>query len=266
MADRFYWLKLKRDFFKRHDIRIIESMQNGKDYILFYLKLLCESVDHEGNLRFNDQIPYNEEMLATITNTNIDIVRSAIQMFSKLGMMEIMDDGTFYMNEVNKMIGSAVDNDNANRQRRFRERQKELALQESYDNVTKNNESKSIELEKDIELDNKEKIKKEKKASDEATHTYGEYKRIRLKDSQYKKLCDEFGESKTQLAITKLDEYVQSNNNKNGYKDFYLVLRKVIQQNWFKINDSEFTSGNNNQIIWEEAPELTPEEKAKYGW
>ena len=28
---RFYWLKLKKDFFKRHDIRIIEAMPNGKD-------------------------------------------------------------------------------------------------------------------------------------------------------------------------------------------------------------------------------------------
>lgn len=109
MADndkRYYWLKLKRDFFKRHDIRIIEDMPNGKDYILFYLKLLCESVDHEGGLRFSDEIPYNEEMLATITNTNIDVVRSAIRLFAQLKMMEILDDGTYYMREVNKMLGS----------------------------------------------------------------------------------------------------------------------------------------------------------------
>lgn len=142
---RYYWLKLKRDFFKRHDIRIIESMPNGKDYLLFYLKLLCESVDHDGNLRFSEQIPYNEEMLATITSTNIDIVRSAIKIFTQLEMMEIMDDGTYFMSEVNRMIGSAVDNDNANRQRRFRERKKQLSLQDRYDDVTKNNESKSIE-------------------------------------------------------------------------------------------------------------------------
>ena len=103
---KYFWLKLKRDFFKRHDIRIIESMPNGKDYILFYLKLLCESVDHEGNLRFSESIPYNDEMLATITNTNVDIVRSAVKVFTELGMMEVMDDGTFYMTEVNKMIGS----------------------------------------------------------------------------------------------------------------------------------------------------------------
>ena len=163
MGDKkFYWLKLKRDFFKRHDIRIIESMPNGKDYILFYLKLLCESVDHEGNLRFSEQIPYNEDMLATITDTNVDVVRSSIKIFTQLEMMEILDDGTYFMNEVQKMIGSAADNDNANRQRRFREKQKELALPDRYESVTKNNESKSIEIEKDIDIEIETEIETEK--------------------------------------------------------------------------------------------------------
>ena len=163
MDGKYYWLKLKRDFFKRHDIRIIESMPNGKDYILFYLKLLCESVDHDGNLRFSEQIPYNEDMLATITNTNVDIVRSAIKIFAQLGMMEIMDDGTYYMHEVEKMIGSAADNDNANRQRRFRERQKQLALEDSVtkcnasitDGITKDNESKRKSKSKEKDKDNR---------------------------------------------------------------------------------------------------------------
>lgn len=103
------------------------------------------------------------------------------------------------------------------------------------------------------DIDNKENIKE--KVSGETAHTYGEYKRVRLKDSQYEKLVAEFGKDKTDLAITKLDEYVQSNNNKNKYKDFYLVLRKVIKENWFKINDSdeEFTSQSKRTIEWEEA-------------
>ena len=146
MADqkRFYWLKLKKDFFKRHDMRIIEEMPNGKEYALFYLKLLCESIDHNGELRFSDHIPYSEDMLATITNTNVDIVRTAIKIMIELGMLELMDDGTIFMNKVENMIGSAVDNDNANRQRRYRERQKKaLALQNVTELVTNNNESKS---------------------------------------------------------------------------------------------------------------------------
>ena len=170
---KFYWLKLKRDFFKKHDIRIIETMPNGKDYLIFYLKLLCESIDHDGNLRFSDEIPYSVDMLSVITNTNVDIVKSAITLFTELKMMEILDDGTYYMSKVENMIGSAVDNDNANRQRRYREKQKEINLTKNselltncYENqpkiensvtknnasvthpVTKNNESKSIEIDK----------------------------------------------------------------------------------------------------------------------
>ena len=108
MADskKYYWLKLKRDFFKRHDIRIIEEMPNGKDYLLFYLKLLLESVDHEGSLRFSDTIPYNEQMLSVITNTNVDIVKSAMNLFIELKMIEVLDDKTIYMIEVEKHIGS----------------------------------------------------------------------------------------------------------------------------------------------------------------
>ncbi len=120
MSRKYYWLKLKKDFFKRHDIQIIESMPNGKDYVLFYLKLLCESIDHEGNLRFSEEIPYNEEMLATITRTNVDIVRSAIQLFTRLGMMELIDDGTLYMRGVEKMIGEETEW--AKKKREYREK------------------------------------------------------------------------------------------------------------------------------------------------
>lgn len=107
MAEKkYYWLKLKRDFFKRHDIRIIEELPNGKEYILLYLKLLLESIDHQGELRFSDTVPYNEQMLSVITNTNIDIVRSAMKMFVELNMIEMFDDQTIYMAEVEKLIGS----------------------------------------------------------------------------------------------------------------------------------------------------------------
>lgn len=160
MEGKYYWLKLRRDFFKRHDIQIVEDMPNGKDYILFYLKLLCESVDHEGNLRFSDTIPYSLEMLATITKTNVDIVRAAVEIFTSLDMMEVLDDGTIYMTEVSGMIGSAANNPNANRQRRFREKNNAPQLPTVTKNnanvtphVTKNNESKRKRKEKDLEIE-----------------------------------------------------------------------------------------------------------------
>jgi len=143
---KYYWLKLKRDFFKRHDIRIIEAMPNGKDYILFYLKLLLESIDHEGKLRFSDTIPYNEQMLSIITNTNIDIVKSAMEIFKELQMIDVYDDQTIYMAEVEKLIGSETKG--AARVRKHRENQKLLQCNAP---VTKCNTEIEIEKELDIE-------------------------------------------------------------------------------------------------------------------
>lgn len=149
---KFYWLKLKRDFFKRHDIRIIEEMPNGKDYILFYLKMLLESIDHGGHLRFNETIPYNEQMLSVITSTNIDLVRSAMRVFIQLKMVEILDDETIYMTEVQKMTGAETAW--AQKKRLYRGKQEEdttrtMSLPCPHD-VRQEIE---IEIEKEIELD-----------------------------------------------------------------------------------------------------------------
>ena len=153
MADKkYYWLKLKKDFFKRHDIRIVESMPNGKDYILFYLKMLLESIDHEGKLRFSETIPYNEEMLSIVTNTNVDIVHRAMEIFIELEMVEVKDDKTIFMQEVERLIGSETAG--ATRVREHRQRQKLLQcntyVTECNESVT---QSKSIEKEKEKELD-----------------------------------------------------------------------------------------------------------------
>lgn len=117
---RFYWLKLHKDFFKQHEIRIVEGMPNGKDYVLFYLKLLVESVSHEGDLRFSDTVPYNEQMLSILTDTNIDVVRSAMKIFTDLKMIEVLDDATIHMAEVQKLIGSETGK--AQRMREYREK------------------------------------------------------------------------------------------------------------------------------------------------
>jgi phage replisome organizer, putative, N-terminal region len=179
---KYYWLKLKRDFFKRHDIQIIEDMPNGKDYILFYLKLLCESVDHEGNLRFSDAIPYNEQMLSTITRTNIDIVRSAVKVFTNLQMMEFLDDGTIYMCEVDKMIGSESYWASQKRlQRQANSNQLDNHWTMSRQSPTCPSKSKSIEIEKDKELDIKKNTKRKYFENDNVNSIFLDFLEMRKK-------------------------------------------------------------------------------------
>ena len=241
MADtkKYYWLKLKRDFFKRHDIKIIESMENGKDYVLFYLKLLLESVDHDGTLRFSETVPYNDSMLATITDTNIDTVRSAVKVFSELGMMDRFDDGTLYMSQVESMLGSETSD--AVRMRRAREKKKQLLVthgESEQCSESFKNRSPELEIELDKEIE-KEKDKDTRETPDKPAkspkHKHGEYKHVLLTSDQYLKLCEEWGEPEVLRMIKILDEGIETKGYK--YKNHNLALRK------WKSNEKNQRSG-----------------------
>lgn len=217
-SEKFYWLRLKRDFFKRHDITLVEAMENGKDYVLFYLKLLCESIDHNGNLRFSETIPYNEKMLSVITNTNIDIVKSAIQVFQELNMIEILDDGTLYMQEITTMIGSETKW--AEKKREYR---KAIKGQCPHDVLTMSDKRKSIEKDKEKEKEKETEIEKEKKLKKKA---YGEYSNVKLTDDEYNRLCNDYGQEQTRKAIDFLDSYIKEKGYKT--KDHNLTLRRWV--------------------------------------
>ena len=105
-SGKFYWIKLKRDFFKRHDIHILSKMPHGNDIILFYLKLLLESTDHEGELRFSEDVPYSVDMLAAITDTDPEIAEQAVEILTKLKLYEDRTDGTIVLTKFNDMVGS----------------------------------------------------------------------------------------------------------------------------------------------------------------
>lgn len=157
MNKKYYWLKLNIDFFDREEIKLIEGMPNGKDYIIFYMKLLLKSTNTDGRLMFKDIIPYTDEMLATITNTNIDVVRSAVKMFIQLGLMDKLDDGALFMLETQNMIGSETEY--ARKKREYREKVKQGLLEDkAQDNIETKKDIVRQEIEKEIELDKDKKI------------------------------------------------------------------------------------------------------------
>lgn len=95
----------------------------------------------------------------------------------------------------------------------------------------------------------------------------GTYKRIKLTEEQYNKLIDEFGENYIKQIIEKLDEYVESNNNKNKYSNYNLVIRKAIREKWFKVEnlpdwfDKKIEKRNSTQKEQEEMKDLLKEFK-----
>ena len=230
MADskKYYWLKLKRDFFKRHDIRIIEEMPNGKDYILFYLKLLLESIDHEGTLRFSDAIPYNEQMLSVVTNTNIDIVRSAMKIFTELNMMEVMDDGTLYMSEVNKMIGSETEWAKKKRVQRAKEDNVPLLSSKCPTELEKE-KKKELYIESDVDVDMLD------TDSDLSTESQFELQQgilgkgvVLLTPEQDEALLDKLGLHGYDHYVSKLADFIIKNDAKVG--NHYATILKWAKE------------------------------------
>lgn len=215
---KYYWLKLKRDFFKRHDIRIIEEMPNGKEYLLFYLKLLVESIDHEGNLRFSDTIPYNEQMLSVVTNTNIDIVRSAVKMFYDLKMLDIKADKTIYMEEVKAMIGSET---------RWAEKKR---VQRQKDNVPLLSSQcpTEIEIEKEIDID---------------------YEKIL---TLYSSICISFPRIKTLTQKRKDAIKERITENKYTYEDFETLFTMAEQSSFLKGHNKDKWSATFDWLIKED--------------
>lgn len=102
---KYYYLKLKEDFFDSEDIKILESMENGYLYSNILLKMYLKSLKNNGELIFKDFIPYNPKMLATVTGHNIDILEKALSIFRQLGLIEVLDNGTIFMLDVQCFIG-----------------------------------------------------------------------------------------------------------------------------------------------------------------
>ena len=150
---KYYWLKLNLDFFEREEIRIIEDMPNGKEYCYFYMKLLVKSANSDGLLVFRGGVPYTLEMLASLTNTNIDIVRSAVKLFLNLGMMQRLEDKTLYLHEVQNMLG--CETEYARKKREYREKKKleVLGYNEDIIKITEDDEQDNIETAEDIQMD-----------------------------------------------------------------------------------------------------------------
>lgn len=108
-AKRYYWIKLKEDFFQDDAISWIEEQKDGKECCLFYLKLCLKSLRNQGVLvRYigDSLIPYDEKKLAEITSTRLQIVKKSIKLLSEAGLITVMDTGEIQIERFEEMAGN----------------------------------------------------------------------------------------------------------------------------------------------------------------
>lgn len=156
---RFYWLKLKNDFFSAKEIKKLRRIAGGDTFTIIYLKMLLKSLTSEGRLYFEGIEDTFVEELALDIDEDVDNVKVTVLFLQKQGLLLSGDEIEYTLPQAVENVGS--EGISAERMRRFRKSRIE-SLQ-SNSNVTPCNESVTpvkrlcnveIEIEKEIDINN----------------------------------------------------------------------------------------------------------------
>lgn len=103
---KFYWLKLKEDFFDDKVIRYLRRLPEGPSLVIIYLKMQLKSLKTEGFLKYDGIMPTCEEELALVLDENPMLVTGAINALEKMGVVERWENDTLYMAAMQELIGT----------------------------------------------------------------------------------------------------------------------------------------------------------------
>ena len=288
---KYYWLKLRLDFFDSPAIDFLFEQENGSEYVALYLKICAMVANTNGMLvkQINEiQIPYDVKRIAKDAKYfSIDTVGVALELYKKLGLILEEENGLLKVANYERMVGAEKDTDHikklsAERQRRFRERKKQALLDSKQaeeetsnvtdnvtvtqdsnvtDNVTVTSQSNVEYRDKRLEYRDKniENIKREsierKNKDKNLARSYGDYNNVILNDEEYQELQSVYGDAVNE-HIQILDEYIERTGKK--YNSCFLAIKKWVHNAYLE-KRGEKNGGKGNIKI--DMPEYMKQQK-----
>ena len=238
MAKKYYWLKLKEDFFNNIRMKKLRRIAGGEIFTIIYLKMQLLSLQNEGALIYEGIEETFTDEIALKIDEDPENVKLTCIFLQNCGLIEQTDANTFVLTETVDCIGK--ESESAKRMRKLRGNSEIKRLETSQcdtsvtqmcENVRECDTEKEIEKEKEIEI---EKEKKKTKKEKPVKHKYGEYNNVLLSDTEFEKLKAEFPND-YQSRIERLSGYMQSTGK--SYKDHLATIR-----NWAR-RDSKNGNG-----------------------
>lgn len=212
---KYYWIKLRKDFFERDDIDFILSQEKGCEYIVLYQMLCMKASNNDGFLgtKINEMIvPYDvKKITRDCKYFDYDTIIVALELYKKLGLVYEENNNVLKITDYDNLVGSETAW--AEKKRIYREKQKLLGQKK--DNVLEEIEiEKELDIEKDIDIDN----------NNSSSNIYDYYQNEigTLTPNQYEKLnsyCNYLPDELIKIAIDK--------SNDSGARNFK-YMEKIL--------------------------------------
>ena len=262
---KYYWIKLKTNFFDLPTIDWIMSQNNGCEYIVLYQMLCLKTANTDGKLvsQIGEMlIPYDIEKIARDTKYfSNDTIRVALELFKSLGLIYVSDDNTMTISNYDEMVG--CESQWAEKKRLYRQKQKQIEGQlqgQIEDNVRQEYRDKRLEIrdksieyrDKSVDKEKEEKEKRETYVSILDSYTSNDSLKSSLNDFiEMRKKMKGFTTRAFKLALNKLDELSNDDNEKikivnqsvmNSWKSFYELKDETNKYpSWYKEGTQEET-------------------------
>ena len=210
---KYYYMKLKENFFTDAKMVILESMQDGLLYSNLLLKMYLMSLKYNGILMLNDHLPHTPQTIATFTRHQIGTVERAIKVFLEFGFVEILTDGSYYMADIQLLIGQSSTEGERKRKERMRLKRQNLLPSGQVDKCPPEIRDKRLDI-RDKSIENRE---------SESARAYGRYQNVFLTDEELADLQASFPTVWGQY-IEKLSEYMASTGKQ--YQSHAATIRR----------------------------------------
>ena len=257
---KYYYLKLKDNFFESDSMILLENMKDGYLYSNILLKLYLKSLKDSGRLMLNGRIPYNSQMIASVTRHQIGTVEKALEIFENLGLVDVLDNGVIYMLDIQNFIGES--STEADRKREYRARIEsekmsgQISGQMSEQKGRQN--SPEIEIEKEIEIKKETKINYQLIA-DMYNATCVSFPRLTKLSDKRKKAIKARLNTYTVEDFQKLFEmaeassFLKGKNQRNWSATFDWL---IADANMAKVLDGNYSEGSSPKVVTPEPVQL----------
>lgn len=232
---RYYWIKLKTNFFNLDEIDFLLSQTNGCEYIVLYQMLCLNTANSNGELRSKVGemiIPYDIDKIVRETRYfNRDTIIVALELFKKLNLIYTQEDNILRITNFDDMVGSET---KWAEQKRNQRKQKKLSSGQIKDNVLQEKDNQELELDK-------EKESKENRMKENMKNVYLKIEKLTFFDSDYENYKNILV---SKNLYTKDVEYMFSEDMKLQIKLFQIALKRLVD-----FNQTEVLSKVNIEIM-----------------